>query len=800
MAAMTAAAIAAGTRLTCHAVGAAFVVAAEGTRTDDIDTFARQLAGDPDHVVVVAGPGAEDPAASWTDAETMLAGLDRSVRLVATGLATDRLSRAGQRLADTLGREVLAQDGQAIRASGGALFVPPAAGNGWVRLRPGLAPLPGSRRFPTPWWAAFPLSWPAAAVLSRPVSLSATAVAEPLPGGVWLRSPQQDARLPELRHRLFSRLARPDEAILVVLDYPGGPQLEAGDLAAFYELLPARIRPWVRLVAFRPPEPRDREPSDVLGQVLADLLGHEVVMYAGLPVSDWQPGNEVRTRVVRGDGSLGWRLFASELAYQPRRSAPVVASHRPPVAGRKQTGPASYALAGDAVLEVTQSGLWLRTEPAPPGGSVIRCRRADPDHPVIVFSPPALRPLADEVRAAIDADLRDACLIRPADQGEEAAARETELEPGAPPVQVAQVAPVAAVAPVTVTPPRAAAIPAIQLESAPLSGIGQPAALPALEGLPGLPGLTGPTGSAPDHADPDRPGSVPASRPKVTAEPARPSAAVVQPVPEPSACVVPGAQSLERERAWLRHTMSQEYDAASSWVMRLLSEVPGLRGPTRASELEALSDLVAARLYLTGQGDGLDDAVRAARPGPHVPFARCVASGLRRMPSYRGIARLAVSLTDEQWRWYGSRHLVTEWACCAAVADAQSRLPGGVDFWIWSMTARRVHMLAPAMAAQVIFLPGTSFKVLSVRSGERREVLLRELLASEIGADGQVAIAPAPLDEVAMKGLDRAVSALREHPPNADLPPGYERRFASAPGLLAPWPAAAREREGGGAA
>src|SRR5262249_48605896 len=131
----------------------------------------------------------------------------------------------------------------------------------------------------------------------------------------------------------------------------------------------------------------------------------------------------------------------------------------------------------------------------------------------------------------------------------------------------------------------------------------------------------------------DDPGASAPAGAKPPARPRRRDTVTVQPVPEPQACVVPAAQDLQRERAWLRQTMSQQYDAAVSSMMRVLSEVPGLRGHAGTSAAEAVTDLVAIRLYLTGQARGLDDAVRTAQPGPHVPFARCVASGLRKLPS-----------------------------------------------------------------------------------------------------------------------------------------------------------------------
>jgi len=89
-----------------------------------------------------------------------------------------------------------------------------------------------------------------------------------------------------------------------------------------------------------------------------------------------------------------------------------------------------------------------------------------------------------------------------------------------------------------------------------------------------------------------------------------------------------------------------------------------------------VADLVAVRLYLTEYGQRIDDSIRTAQPGSHVAFARCIAAGLRRLPSHRGAVRLRATLTDAEWRWYGSRPVVTEWAFCPALADGAVRLPG----------------------------------------------------------------------------------------------------------------------------
>jgi hypothetical protein len=259
----------------------------------------------------------------------------------------------------------------------------------------------------------------------------------------------------------------------------------------------------------------------------------------------------------------------------------------------------------------------------------------------------------------------------------------------------------------------------------------------------------------------------------------------VQPVPTAATSVDPRERDLERERAWLRRNFGKHYDAATSSVARILSENPGLRRGGSASDSDVLSDLVAVRLYLTNVVQGLDDAVRDAKTGPHVSLARCVASGLRRLPSYRGPLWTRAQLTDEQVRWYGGLSKLTEWSFLPALASASLYLPGSADFLIWSTTARRAELIDPSLPGLAVFLPGTSFKVLSVGEGsDGPEVRLRELTPAEAAPDKSLRSMQA-LDEFAAAALEEVVERRRQGDPRQQLPEDRRNRFAAAPGLLA---------------
>lgn len=300
-------------------------------------------------------------------------------------------------------------------------------------------------------------------------------------------------------------------------------------------------------------------------------------------------------------------------------------------------------------------------------------------------------------------------------------------------------------------------------------------------------------------ADPPRVAEAGADDRRDAAGPGPESGVRVQPVPAAAACAVPPERGIDQERAWLQRTLGAPFDAIAGSVSRAMSELPGLRPESGRGGREALSDLVAVKLYLSGGAPSLDAGVSAGLPGPHVPLARCVAAGLRRLPSYRGPVRLRAPLTPAEWEWYRSRRLIVEWGFCSGDADPPPagatgtgstdaaapapddeppQGPGPVDFLVWSMTARRTALIVQDEADRVVFLPGTGFKVLRVTGGDRPSVLLRELSASEISEDGRVSTRPVPLDTIALASLE---TAGRTRPPAE----AAERKpLGHAPGLV----------------
>ena len=259
---------------------------------------------------------------------------------------------------------------------------------------------------------------------------------------------------------------------------------------------------------------------------------------------------------------------------------------------------------------------------------------------------------------------------------------------------------------------------------------------------------------------------------------------VFQATPEPDARALPTRYGLADERDWLRSTLPGEFEAASAEVAGVLARHPGFRpGP------DTMADAIAVRLYLGALGDGLDTVLRNGEPGPQVPFARCVSAGLGRLPAYRGAAVLGAGLTADDLAEIRQRRILTDWGFTQALAEPHAGLSGGTDVLIWSLTARRTRLLEPPddhrADDRVVFLPGTSFKVLDTAEpgpGARGRLLLREVAADELDRDHL------PFDDFTAAALRRAVEQWQAPGPPSVVGPAALHRFAAVPGMF---PAAA---------
>ncbi|MGW0948271.1 hypothetical protein ACWD4O_37750 [Streptomyces sp. NPDC002623] len=241
----------------------------------------------------------------------------------------------------------------------------------------------------------------------------------------------------------------------------------------------------------------------------------------------------------------------------------------------------------------------------------------------------------------------------------------------------------------------------------------------------------------------------------------------------------PGHISTEDERRAFRELAEDVWERHGAAVARALIRMPALR----AQEQEAArADVIALHIYLNSPDGPLapEAVVRGLRSGDErlLPYVACLASALRRMPSYRGVAVRGagdVPLDD-----LAAGTLLRDPAPLGAVpVGAAAQLPGGPQYVIWSATGRRVRQLTDrpsdgAAGEQVLFAPGTRLRVLDVRpSGPTPLIMLRELPTAAPGTPG-ASLAPRPeLDDA-----DRAVLARLDDTLRGRIP---------APGAFA-WP------------
>ncbi|MEC3975216.1 hypothetical protein [Amycolatopsis sp. H20-H5] len=449
---------------------------------------------------------------------------------------------------------------------------------------------------------------------------------------------------------------------------------------------------------------------------------------------------------------------------------PTTAMARPrvQVTGRALAALEAASIVVEAAAERTVAAPFPTSKPQlPPAERAVSISaRLDSGGPVVQApAPPA------EVPAS-------AALVSPV--GEESTVEAPVVEPNTP--AVAATVPSAPVVPYSPV--------SMRLESAPSeppapSGPPAPSKLPASADTPGvtIPGIPAAAAKPPSAA------SAPAA-PKAPAPSTIPGTdAKRQPTPESAAVALLPAKGIDEERAWLRKNLGSQFGVQANTIARVLSEHPGFQGAMTNSSPDVLTEAVAVRLYLTERGAEVDKALRAATVGPHVPFARCVVAGLRRLPSHRGATVFSMTPTDSQWELYRGRKMFTEWGFVNALTQPCAGQEGDADVLVWSMTARRTKLLEPdnePTEDRVLFMPGTSFKVLGMSDpepGARGQILLRELAASEIDEDGTVDASRVSLDGLATESLRRCVERWSDGKTRRRIPESSMNRFQALPGL-----------------
>jgi hypothetical protein len=240
--------------------------------------------------------------------------------------------------------------------------------------------------------------------------------------------------------------------------------------------------------------------------------------------------------------------------------------------------------------------------------------------------------------------------------------------------------------------------------------------------------------------------------------------------PAPSVLVTPLHRSSSADRQALRALAGEPWWQYLAEVTRTLAVTPGLRMQFQSEDVRA--DLIAVRCYLT-LDDGPLSWTWLARQlesgsGDAFPFLSCLASGLRRLPSYRGVVvRDAGVLPPEARSLSPGRELCEAGPVGTFALDGAP--PAAADrYLIWSVTGRRVRNMfaSPPWAGssdEVVFAPGTRFRVLGTQGQPgAMAVLLREV------ADGDPVARAGGYDAEDRGALERLREAVGRSPAAGD--------------------------------
>ncbi|MFE0023573.1 hypothetical protein [Amycolatopsis sp. NPDC059021] len=767
--------------LTRRTLGNAMVVHRPGVLSGHAQNLALAVAEDPEHDLVLVDLPPGMPVTVWDSVAGVLPRGRRGVRLVISGRTREAAALAGQLLSERLGRPVIAPDGAVIPGDGGSLFVDAGRGTSWVRFERGRSPRSAGKRFPVPQWESV--------ATSELVPTSSRGVAEPVPGGMWVRVTGSERQQQAHRTRLVATVPVRPDALTIVLGSPGDPPVSLDDVARLWVRLPDTVQARTRFVRFGPvsvPAGKD------VGQALAELLGQEITFYTGMPVGT---GAAAYTVTVLPDGAPGWLPFVYEERYSPSGGIPGAVTYRAPVAGLPEVAPATYWYAPDAVVEVVRSGLVVRPPGETADTAAARAAAFDPAVLAVTFEGAGAvgermrglaRDLVDRLDPAsrrtarlspssvlngerVHAPAAGAALAQLSDADADAVAETTAGKPAVP---------VLAVEPATVRAP----FPVVTESRVTESAVPGPASITeTLE----------PHAVTPVVAEPSVPPATPAAPEPVSPPAPKPSQSplqvTLQQTPRAEASALLPSRGVEEEREWLRKSLGAEYGVLSNSVARVLTQHPGFQGEMSRSSADVLTDAVAVRIYLSERGAAIDEGLRGGGVGAHVPVARCVVAGLSRLPSHRGPATFAVSPSPAHWALYRSRRVVTEWGFLGALTGPAADLPGQTDVWVWSMTARRTRLLETGeITDRVLFVPGTSFKVLELSEPDgtaRGRIMLREVTASEVGESGRLVEGAEELDELALSSLRREVGKWAEKAAPRRVGGEDAARFGTLPGL-----------------
>ncbi len=296
-----------------------------------------------------------------------------SVRLVGSAVAaSDGGPSAGQILADRLGVEVVAPDGQLLVVPDGSLFVVSGSGlrsGAWWRCRPGRAPVATGARFPTP-------SWENDLALVADPELP-DIVLDEVPAGLWVHRPG----VPDLTDLAYA-MPVDEQAVALLVSRPGDPPLPANQLIRLIGRLPRTLQDNLLAVPYGD-EPVTDAP---LGAVAAIATEGAVRASTGLTLQVSR--RRRRVFAVNDHGKPTWRPFVRDLVHYPYDSAAEPLAWAEPFPELATIGPAQFELTGRWTVELVGAGLWVRPTARTAGADLVRSMPAAAQHCTVLVGIP----------------------------------------------------------------------------------------------------------------------------------------------------------------------------------------------------------------------------------------------------------------------------------------------------------------------------------------------------------------------------------------------------------------------------
>jgi hypothetical protein len=296
-----------------------------------------------------------------------------SVRLVGSAIAaSDGGPSASQILADQLGVEVVAPDGQLLVVPDGSLFVVGGSGLGsgaWWRCRPGRAPMATGARFPAPPWQheLAPVADPDLPDI----------VLEEIPAGLWVHRPGV-ADLNDLAYAM----PLDERAVALLVSRPGETPLPADELMQLISRFPRTVQENLLAVPYGDDPVADAE----LGAVAAIAAEGAVRVSTGLTLQVSR--RRRRVFAVNDDGKPTWRPFVPDLVHYPYDGAAEPLVWAEPFPNLAPIGPAQFELTRNWTVELIGAGLWVRPTARSAGADLVRSLPAAAQHCTVLVGIP----------------------------------------------------------------------------------------------------------------------------------------------------------------------------------------------------------------------------------------------------------------------------------------------------------------------------------------------------------------------------------------------------------------------------